>query len=161
MNADDPEACIEVARLTAAYRATFKRDTLIDLVGYRRYGHNEGDEPSFTQPAMYKIIAALPTVREKWAHTLVARGVVSDAQAAEMVAKQQTALEQALETVQRNAQPTGAVSGAAAPRRRAPGQDGRAVRAAAGAERGPDARPAGLHDPQEAGAHPRQASRGA
>ena len=106
VNADDPEACIEVARLTAAYRATFKRDTLIDLVGYRRYGHNEGDEPSFTQPAMYKIIAALPTVREKWAHTLVARGVVSDAQAAEMVAKQQTALEQALETVQRNAQPT-------------------------------------------------------
>jgi Tfp pilus assembly protein PilF len=59
------------------------RDTLIDLVGYRRYGHNEGDEPSFTQPAMYKIIAALPTVREKWAHTLVSRGVVSDAQAAE------------------------------------------------------------------------------
>src|SRR5262245_32575640 len=71
VNADDPEACIEIARLTAAYRATFKRDTLIDLVVYRRYGHNEGDEPSFTQPAMYKIIAALPTVREKWAHELV------------------------------------------------------------------------------------------
>jgi 2-oxoglutarate dehydrogenase E1 component len=105
VNADDPEACIEVARLTAAYRATFKRDTLIDLVGYRRYGHNEGDEPSFTQPAMYKIIAALPTVREKWAHTLVSRGVVTDAQAAEMVATQQRALEQALETVQRDAQP--------------------------------------------------------
>ena len=106
VNADDPEAAIEVARMTAAYRARFKRDTLIDLVGYRRHGHNEGDEPSFTQPAMYKIIAALPTVREKWAHTLASRGVVSDAQAAEMVATQQTALEQALETVQRNAQPT-------------------------------------------------------
>jgi 2-oxoglutarate dehydrogenase E1 component len=105
VNADDPEACIEVARLTAAYRATFKRDTLIDLVGYRRYGHNEGDEPTFTQPAMYKIINALPTVREKWAHTLVSRGVITEAQAAEMVAKQQTALERALETVQQNAQP--------------------------------------------------------
>jgi 2-oxoglutarate dehydrogenase E1 component len=105
VNADDPEACIEIARLTAAYRATFKRDTLIDLVGYRRYGHNEGDEPSFTQPAMYKIITAMPTVREKWAHTLIGRGVVTEAQAAGMVAKQQKDLEQALETVQQNAQP--------------------------------------------------------
>ena len=55
----------------------FKRDFLIDLIGYRRYGHNEGDEPAFTQPLMYQKIAAHPTVREIWARTLVARGVIA------------------------------------------------------------------------------------
>ena len=105
VNADDPEACIEVARLTAAYRAAFKRDTLIDLVGYRRHGHNEGDEPSFTQPAMYSVIASHPTVRELWSRALITRGVVTPDEAAALVQKYMTALGQALETVQRNAQP--------------------------------------------------------
>jgi 2-oxoglutarate dehydrogenase E1 component len=105
VNADDPEACIEVARLTAVYRAEFKRDTLIDLVGYRRHGHNEGDEPSFTQPAMYRIINAHPTVREIWAKRLVERGRVTPEQAEAFVTASMTALEQALETVKRNAQP--------------------------------------------------------
>ena len=54
VNADDPEACVEAARLAIAYRDTFQRDFLIDLIGYRRYGHNEGDEPAFTQPLMYQ-----------------------------------------------------------------------------------------------------------
>ena len=84
VNADDPEACVEAARLAIAYRNTFHRDFLIDLIGYRRHGHNEGDEPAFTQPKMYKKIAAHPTVREIFAKTLVERGVVTDAQAAEM-----------------------------------------------------------------------------
>ena len=105
VNADDPEACIEVARLTAAYRAAFKRDTLIDLVGYRRHGHNEGDEPSFTQPAMYKVIASHPTVRELWSRTLIARGLVTAEQSAALVQKYTSALQQALESVQRIAQP--------------------------------------------------------
>ncbi len=105
VNADDPEACIEVARLTAEYRAQFKRDTLIDLVGYRRHGHNEGDEPSFTQPAMYKVINSHPTVREIWAKRLIERGRTTAAEADALVGKSMAALEQALETVKQNAQP--------------------------------------------------------
>ena len=73
VNADDPEACIAAARLAIAYRQQFKHDVLIDLVGYRRYGHNEGDEPSFTQPVMYRRITAHPTVRQLWAQTLESR----------------------------------------------------------------------------------------
>ena len=76
VNADDPEACVEVARLAFAYRAKFKRDFLIDLIGYRRHGHNEGDEPAFTQPIMYRTIAEHPTVRELWMQTLVERGEI-------------------------------------------------------------------------------------
>jgi 2-oxoglutarate dehydrogenase E1 component len=77
VNADDPEACVAAARLAFAYRETFKRDVLIDLIGYRRYGHNEGDEPSFTQPLMYKKVAAQPTVRQSWASTLESRGTIA------------------------------------------------------------------------------------
>src|SRR5688500_9464855 len=82
VNADDPEACVEAARLAFAYRARFQRDFLIDLIGYRRHGHNEGDEPSFTQPLMYQKITSHPTVRQVWANTLVQRGVI-EAEAAE------------------------------------------------------------------------------
>ncbi len=83
VNADDPEACVEAARLAFAYRERFKRDFLIDLIGYRRYGHNEGDEPAFTQPLMYQHIGGHPTVREIWAGTLVERSVVSAERAEE------------------------------------------------------------------------------
>jgi 2-oxoglutarate dehydrogenase E1 component len=76
VNADDPVACLEAARLAWEYRARFGLDFLIDLVGYRRYGHNEGDEPSFTQPVMYKTIASHPTVRDLWARTLVDKGTL-------------------------------------------------------------------------------------
>ena len=86
VNADDPEACVEAARLAFAYRAKFQRDFLIDLIGYRRYGHNEGDEPAFTQPLMYQQIASHPTVREIWAQTLVERGAI-DAGKAEAVSR--------------------------------------------------------------------------
>ena len=73
VNADDPEACIAAARMAFAYREKFGKDFLIDLIGYRRYGHNEGDEPSFTQPRMYEIIAQHPTVRALWAEKLEER----------------------------------------------------------------------------------------
>jgi 2-oxoglutarate dehydrogenase E1 component len=79
VNADDPVACVEAARLAIAYRIKFQRDFLIDLIGYRRWGHNEGDEPAFTQPLMYQKIASHPTVREIWARTLVERGIVEPA----------------------------------------------------------------------------------
>ncbi len=83
VNADDPEACVAAARLAFAYREKFRRDAIIDLVGYRRHGHNEGDEPAFTQPVMYAKITAHPTVRELWARTLDVRGVMPLATAAE------------------------------------------------------------------------------
>ncbi|HEX8271244.1 MAG TPA: 2-oxoglutarate dehydrogenase E1 component [Longimicrobiaceae bacterium] len=76
VNADDPEACIAIARLAVEYRAEFHKDFVIDLVGYRRWGHNEGDEPAFTQPRMYDAIRAHPTARESFAKRLAADGVV-------------------------------------------------------------------------------------
>jgi len=86
VNADDPEACVEAARLAVAYRTRFHRDFLIDLIGYRRHGHNEGDEPAFTQPLMYQRIAEHPTVRDLWARTLTSRDVTT-AEAAEALVK--------------------------------------------------------------------------
>jgi 2-oxoglutarate dehydrogenase E1 component len=77
VNADDPEACVAAVRLAMAYKEKFREDVLIDLVGYRRHGHNEGDEPNYTQPQMYERIRALPTVREIYAASLAERGVVS------------------------------------------------------------------------------------
>ena len=77
VNADDPEAVIWCGRLALAYRQKFQRDIIIDLVGYRRHGHNEGDEPAFTQPLMYKKIAAHPTVLKIYADKLVAEGTVA------------------------------------------------------------------------------------
>ena len=77
------------------YRAQFKRDLLIDLVGYRRYGHNEGDEPSFTQPAMYQIIAAHPTVREIWARSWCERGTLTPERRTRLLKRYMAALEAA------------------------------------------------------------------
>jgi 2-oxoglutarate dehydrogenase E1 component len=99
VNADDPEGCVEAARLAIAYRKEFQRDFLIDLIGYRRHGHNEGDEPAFTQPLMYQTIGSHPTVREIWAATLAERGVI-EADAAEAInRKYLTELQQTMETL--------------------------------------------------------------
>ncbi|MBI4410701.1 MAG: 2-oxoglutarate dehydrogenase E1 component [Gemmatimonadetes bacterium] len=77
VNADDPEACLAVARLALAYRGQFHGDVVIDLIGYRRFGHNEGDEPAYTQPVLYQHIQAQPSVRARWAEALLTKGVVS------------------------------------------------------------------------------------
>jgi 2-oxoglutarate dehydrogenase E1 component len=95
VNADDPAACLEAARLSWEYRMRFRRDFLIDLVGYRRYGHNEGDEPAFTQPEMYQKIASHPTVRELFARMLVAHGMVPEGAVVGMEKKHFLALETA------------------------------------------------------------------
>jgi 2-oxoglutarate dehydrogenase E1 component len=80
VNADDAESCVHVTRLGIEYRAKFGKDFLIDVVGYRRHGHNETDEPSFTQPELYKRIRSHPSPREVWGARLVAEGVVTDAE---------------------------------------------------------------------------------
>ena len=99
VNADDPEACIAAARLAFAYRAEFKRDFLIDLVGYRRYGHNEGDEPSFTQPVMYQKINALPPVRQHWASILETRNVIPAGRADAMFNERMDDLQRKLDSL--------------------------------------------------------------
>jgi len=74
VNADDPEACLAAVRLAMAYRERFRDDLVIDLVGYRRFGHNEGDEPTYTQPLLYRKIQDHPTARALWAQKLVEEG---------------------------------------------------------------------------------------
>jgi 2-oxoglutarate dehydrogenase E1 component len=87
VNGDDPEAVVEVARAATEYRQQFKKDVVIDLFCYRRHGHNESDEPAFTQPLMYRAIARHPTTRQIYAGRLVAAGVVDDAEVAAMASR--------------------------------------------------------------------------
>jgi len=81
VNADDVEACIQAVRLAFAFRQEFGHDVLIDLIGYRRFGHNEADEPAYTQPEMYAQIKKHPSARELFAKRLVGEGVVSQEEA--------------------------------------------------------------------------------
>jgi 2-oxoglutarate dehydrogenase E1 component len=103
VNADDPEACLAAMRLAMAYRATFRDDVVIDLVGYRRYGHNEGDEPSYTQPLLYRKIESHPTVRKQWVERLVAEAVVTGEDAQRAEDEVANALRAAQEQVQKEA----------------------------------------------------------
>jgi 2-oxoglutarate dehydrogenase E1 component len=81
VNADDPEAALSAVRLAMAYRSRFGHDVVVDLVGYRRFGHNEQDEPAYTQPLMVASIEAHPTVRELYGRKLLEEGVLSDDEA--------------------------------------------------------------------------------
>src|SRR6187431_1135584 len=80
VNGDDPEAVVRVAQLAFDYRQQFKRDVVIDLVCYRRRGHNEGDDPSMTQPLMYNLIEAKRSVRKLYTEALVGRGDITQAE---------------------------------------------------------------------------------
>jgi 2-oxoglutarate decarboxylase len=84
VNADDVAACISAVRLAFAFRREFGHDVLIDLIGYRRFGHNEADEPAYTQPEMYQVIKKHPSVRELFARRLIEQGVVSEQESTEM-----------------------------------------------------------------------------
>lgn len=81
VNGDDAEAVVHVSRIIAEFRQEFLKDCVLDIFCYRRYGHNEGDEPAFTQPLMYKKIAAQESTRSKYAKQLVSEGVVTEAEA--------------------------------------------------------------------------------
>jgi 2-oxoglutarate dehydrogenase E1 component len=81
VNGDDPEAVVEVARAAAEFREEFKKDVVIDLFCYRRHGHNESDEPAFTQPLMYRTIARHPTTRQIYAKRLVEAGALREGEA--------------------------------------------------------------------------------
>ncbi len=93
VNADDPEAVLFVTQLAVDYRNEFRKDVVIDLVCYRRRGHNEADEPSVTQPLMYNRISKHKTTQELYAETLVGRGLISDAEVQALVDRYREALD--------------------------------------------------------------------
>jgi 2-oxoglutarate decarboxylase len=93
VNGDDPEACIRVARLAFEYRQAFNKDVVIDLVCYRRRGHNEGDDPSYTQPLMYDLIEQKRSVRKLYTESLIGRGDITMAEAEQVLKDYQQQLE--------------------------------------------------------------------
>jgi 2-oxoglutarate decarboxylase len=97
VNGDDPEACVRVARLAWEYRQRFHKDVVIDMVCYRRHGHNEGDDPSYTQPLMYKAIADRRSVRKLYVETLVKRGDITVEEAEQALEDFQGKLQVALD----------------------------------------------------------------
>ncbi len=94
VNGDDPDAVIFVTKLALDYRMTFKKDVVIDLICYRRLGHNEADEPSTTQPLMYKKIRKLKTTRKLYAEKLIAQGHITQQQVTELEQDYQKSLEE-------------------------------------------------------------------
>ncbi len=100
VNGEDPEAVAQVVRLALDFRRQFRRDVVIDMYCYRRHGHNESDEPSFTQPVLYRRIEARPSVRDGYLKRLLELGGVTRAEADEIAARRRAYLEQELAGVQ-------------------------------------------------------------
>ncbi len=108
VNADDPEACVSAVRLVMAYREEWRRGAVIDLIGYRRLGHNEADEPAYTQPRMYELIKKHPPVRKLYADALVAQGIIPADEPDRMLAAAKERLAEAHEHVKhQDGPPTG------------------------------------------------------
>jgi 2-oxoglutarate dehydrogenase E1 component len=107
VNGDDPEACVRVAYLAYAYREAFHKDVVIDMWCYRRHGHNEGDDPSYTQPLMYKKIDERRSVRKLYTEALVRRGDISIDEAEHALDDFRTRLQTAFEETRQSAPPTG------------------------------------------------------
>jgi 2-oxoglutarate decarboxylase len=105
VNGDDPEACVRVARLAFEYRQRFHADVVIDLVCYRRHGHNEGDDPSYTQPRMYQVIDEQRSVRKLYTERLVRRGDISIEKAEEYLEDFSRRLEAAFDETKQAAPP--------------------------------------------------------
>ncbi len=97
VNADDAEAVVHAVLFALHFRMKFKRDVFIDLLGYRKYGHNEGDEPKFTQPLLYKAIAKHRNPRDLYAEKLIAEGVIDDTYVAKLEEDYKSSLEEKLE----------------------------------------------------------------
>ncbi|WP_025692394.1 2-oxoglutarate dehydrogenase E1 component [Paenibacillus zanthoxyli] len=107
VNADDPEACIAAVRMASAYRNLFKKDFLIDLVGYRRHGHNEMDDPEMTQPIVYGKVKNHPTVFRIYAERLEREKVIAQDELAKMIAEADNVLQQAYERMKEGKQKNG------------------------------------------------------
>jgi len=120
VSADDPEACIAAARMAAEYRTQFKKDFLIDLVGYRRYGHNETDDPETTQPLVYRKVKGHPSVSRIYADRLVKEGVLTEAEVEEIRAAVMEKLKLAYDEVKKQSSLDASIV-PAKPIRRAPG----------------------------------------
>jgi 2-oxoglutarate dehydrogenase E1 component len=97
VNADDPEALIHTIRMAVEYRQTFHTDVFVDILGYRRFGHNEGDEPRFTQPILYDIIAKHPNARDLYSAKLIKQGILSEDDAKQAILDFDSILEEKLE----------------------------------------------------------------
>ncbi len=110
VNGDDPEACVRVARLAFAYRQRFHKDVVVDMICYRRHGHNEGDDPSYTQPLMYKRIEARRSVRKLYTESLVKRGDITLEECERALDDFQSKLQVALDHTRESAPPENAVA---------------------------------------------------
>ncbi len=100
VNGDDPEAVVYAAKVATEYRQKFQKPVVVDMFCYRRFGHNEGDEPAFTQPLMYKAIRAHPSVSDIYSKKLAAEGVVSEAEVERLRAEWRARLDEELEASQ-------------------------------------------------------------
>ncbi len=103
VNADDPEACVRVAELAFEYRQQFNKDVVIDLIGYRRHGHNEGDDPSYTQPLMYRAIEGRRSVRKLYTEALIKRGDLTVEEAEQALDDFRSRLQVALDSTRSDA----------------------------------------------------------